>query len=220
MKNTIYNNLSIIVFLSAFFLISCATQKPLTSEEIAAERDRQLNMISRVYDNVTPQEVLVAADRVFRLADDDYNISHLPTGLQAQRNWMIYLVLAVAAGTDNWTITAEQLPDNNVKVMAMHSNHASSVFGGPTGGGGATAMTAPGMQNMTTRPAIYQLFFTRLDYFLGKTKTWITCKEAGKLFTDGSLDPFCTVANDRTPDGKSASQRRTDNETNTPQNGM
>lgn len=190
----------------------CAAKKPMTPDEIAAERDRQLKMISRVYEDKSPQEVLLAADRIFRLADDDYNVSHSPTALQAQRNWMIYMVISAAMGTDNWMVSTETLPTGGTKVMAAHSGQAGSVFAGPvatTGGGmSATAVTTPGMQNMTTTPAIYELFFARLDYLLGKRPDWVTCKQAKKLFTDGILDPFCTVANDRTPDGKSATQRR------------
>lgn len=53
----------------------CAKQKLLTPEEIAAERERQLNMIARTYNGVTPQDALLAADRVFRLADEDYHVS-------------------------------------------------------------------------------------------------------------------------------------------------
>lgn len=47
---------------------------------------------------------------------------------------------------------------------------------------------------MTTRPAIYQLFFARLDYLLSKRTAWVTCKQAEDLFIDGSLTPFCLVA--------------------------
>ena len=93
----------------------------------------------------------------------------------------------------------------------MHNGQGQSINAVPTanfnGGMGVTATTGPMMTNMTTSPAIYQLFFARLDNLLGKNPNWITCKEANKLFTDGNLDPFCTVANDRTPDGKSAVQR-------------
>lgn len=202
------------VFLVAVLIsiIGCAKQKVLSPEEIALERERQLNMMCRTYENVTPEEVLLAADRVFRLADDDYNISHAPNGIQAQRNWMIYFVLSITSGTDSWSVTVESLPDNKVKVIAMHSPTANSMFAGPVGSGGVTSVTVPGMQRLTTRPAIYELFFARLDYFLGKTKTWITCKEAGKLFTDGNLDPFCTVANDRSPEGESVPQKNSETE--------
>lgn len=209
MKKWLLASLLLAVSLGA----GCAAQKVMTPEEIAAERERQLKMITRVYPDKKAEDVILAADRVFRLADDDYAVSHSPVGLHAQRNWMIYMVISVAVGTDNWNLTAEDLPEGGVKVMVTHSGQGSSVSAMPvatsTGGYSATAVTTPGMQGMTTQPAIYQLFFARLDYLLGKRTDWVTCKQAGDLFTDGFLDPFCTVANDRTPDGLSAAQRRT-----------
>lgn len=206
--------LLLVALLSAMALgAGCAAQKVMTPEEIAAERERQLKMITRVYPDKKAEDVILAADRVFRLADDDYTVSHSPTGLHAQRNWMVYMVITAAMGTDNWNLVTENLPEGGVKVMVTHSGQGSSVTAMPvattTGGYSATAVTTPGMQNMTTQPAIYQLFFARLDYFLGKRADWVTCKQAGDLFTEGFLDPFCTVANDRTPDGLSAAQRRT-----------
>lgn len=205
----IFSTLSLL--LAVAMLGGCA-QKVLTPEEIAAERERQLRMITRVYPDKTVQDVLLAADRVFRLADDDYVVSHSPTGLQAQRRWFIYLIISVTFGTDTWMVTTEPLPQGGVKVVAMHSGEASAVTGIVTtnsnGGTSTSALTSPAMQNMTTSPAIYELFFARLDYFLDQRKDWVTCRDAKKLFTDGLLDPFCTVANDRTPDGLSAAQRR------------
>lgn len=208
----------------AFILCAgCAPQKPMTPEEIAAERTRQMAMITRSYPDKKPEEVLLASARIFSLADDDYTVSHSPTAIQAQRNWMIYLVISAAMGTDTWIV--EVTPDGDgTKVMARHSGQASSVtaMAVPTSNGGmsTTAVTSPAMQNMTTRPAIYQLFFARLDNLLGKRSDWVTCKDANAQFTDGFLDPFCTVANDRTPDGKSSAQRREIEEKNKPTSGV
>ncbi len=200
-----------VLLLACVITAGCA-QKVLTPQEIEAERNRQIQMITRYYPDKTAQEVLLAADRVFRLADDDYTVSHSPTGLQAQRKWMLFLLISVSTGTDAWTVTTEPLPEGGVKVMAMHSSSSAStsVLMTPTttGGASASALTTPAIQNMTTKPAIYELFFARLEHLLGKRKDWPTCKEAKKLFTDGLLEPFCMVANDRTPDGLSASQRR------------
>lgn len=200
------------VLLLACVLVSGCTQKVLTPQEIEAERNRQIRMVTRYYPDKTAQEVLLAADRVFRLADDDYTISHSPTGLQAQRNWMLFLLISASRGTDTWTVTTEPIPEGGVKVIAMHSDSsaATSVLMTPTTTGGASvsALTTPAIQNMTTKPAVYELFFARLEHFLGKRKDWPTCKEAKKLFTDGLLDPLCLMANDRTPDGASVSQRR------------
>ncbi len=176
--------------------------KQLTPEEAAAERERQLRMTTRVYEGKTPKEILLAADRIFRLADDDYKIAHTETMMQAQRPWMIYLVISAAFGTDTWLI--ETFPvENGTKVVARHSGQAQSVFAGPTvnsGGTGVTAMTSPTMMNITTFSGIYDLFFARLDYFMGKRENWTTCRDAKNF--EGPLDPFCTVANDRLPDGR------------------
>ena len=205
--------LKCIPFVLVLLLLSlsgCGPKQPVTPEEIAAERDRQLRMITRIYENKTPQEILLAADRIFRLADEDYTVSHTPTGVQAQRNWMIYMVLSFAAGTDTWSVTTEPV-ENGTKVTIVHSGNAASTMALPmvTSGGhmSGTVATTPGMGSMTTRPAIYQLFFARLEHLLGNGRAWPTCKDAKTLFTDGHLNPFCSVANDRTPDGVSAARR-------------
>ena len=81
MKKWLLASLLLAVSLGA----GCAAQKVMTPEEIAAERERQLKMITRVYPDKKAEDVILAADRVFRLADDDYTVSHSPTGLHAQR---------------------------------------------------------------------------------------------------------------------------------------
>ncbi len=213
----------ILLAIGFMFIFSCAPQKPMTPEEIAAERTRQMGMITRVYDNKKPEEVLLAAARIFSLADDDYTVSHAPTSIQAQRNWMIYLVISATMGTDTWIVEV-QPEGSGTKVMARHSGQMASAtaMAVPTSNGGmsATAVTSPAMQNMTTRPAIYQLFFARLDNLMGKRSDWVTCRDASAMFTDGNLDPFCTVANDRTPDGKSSRERREIEEKNKPTSGV
>ena len=196
--------LTLVVAGMCFGMVGCATQKPLTPEEIAAERERQIQMTTRIYEGKTPDEVLHSADMVFRLADDNYLIYHQGLSLQAQRR----SVIDAAMATETWVVQASYV-GNRTKVVAMHSGQeqaridlSSDFFGGV----GVTAGTGP-MTNMTTSPAIYQLFFARLDNLLGKNPNWITCKEAKKLCTDANLDPFCKVATDRTPDGKAAAQR-------------
>jgi hypothetical protein len=175
----------------------------LSPHEAAIERERQLQMVTRTYAGKTQQEVLMAADRIFRLADEDYAISHYPTSLTAQRKWLIYMVLAAAMGTDTWSVSAEPA-DSGVKVTALLNQTVGNIGAMPiatTGGqwSAAPSTTQP-MQNITTRPASYQLFFARLDYLLGERTDWLTCNQAKEIFTDGLLEPFCTVANDRTPD--------------------
>lgn len=202
--------------LSAVVMLMGCTQKVPTPEKIVDKRERVQRMITRVYPDKTVQDVLWAADRVFRLADDNYVISPSPDGLRAERNWKKKEALltsdfsrATSFGSDTWMVTPKPLPQGGVKVTAMHSMQAAFVSGClllpyPNR---SDATLCPEMPNLTTTSATYDLFFARLDYLLGKRKDWITCKKAQKLFTNGesslfyeNLDPFCTDANDHTPD--------------------
>ena len=118
------------------FIFSCAPQKPMTPEEIAAERTRQMGMVTRFYEDKKPEDVLLAAARIFSLADDDYTVSHAPTSIQAQRNWMIYLVISATMGTDTWIV--EVLPEGSgTKVMVSGSVIAHNQLGISSQGGAA-----------------------------------------------------------------------------------
>lgn len=197
MKDSIY-----LLFLG-FILIGCAPRQ-LTPEESIAERERHIRMVTREYEGKTPQEILLAADRIFRLADDDYRVAHSETALQAQRNWMLYLVITAAFGIDSWIV--ETWPtEKGTKVIARHSGQSQGVAPIPTanlgGGMGVTAGTSPVMAGMSIYSGIYDLFYARLDYLLGQRADWVTCKGAKNY--EGPLDPFCMVANDRSPDASS-----------------
>ncbi|MBQ9537598.1 MAG: hypothetical protein IJU79_07440 [Desulfovibrionaceae bacterium] len=160
-------------------------KKPMTPAEIAAERDRQLKMVTRGYQNKKSEEILIAASRIFALADDDYSVSHSPSMISATRRWSMYLVLSAAFGTDNWQVTA--IPDgNNVRVTAQHSSQGSAVtpmFMSNTAGASYVVpnQTPALMPNMSTNESLYELFFARLDYLLGLRTDWLTCKDAKKI---------------------------------------
>lgn len=190
-----------VLFLGA----GCAAKKQLTPEEAEAERERQIQMVTRVYEGKTQKDVLLAADRIFRLDDSDYNISHAETSLVAKRNWLLYLVLTVATGTDTWVV--ETFPEGNAtKVITRHSGQAQSMTPTPTvgfnGQMGMTATTGPAMQGMSTWSGPYRLFYERMDYLLGKRADWVRCKDAKEGY-EGNLDPLCMCAEDLLPDGTS-----------------
>ena len=175
--------------------VGCAQKKPLTPEEIAAERERQIAATTRIYEGKTPEEVLLAAATVLRWADDDYDISHTSDSVHATRNWMYIGFIVIPHGTDRWTINAESVA-NGTKVKA-----ACFVDDNMAARGGKEAINN----------GLFSLFYGRLDYILGNSKNWLTCKDARKIYTD-YLDPLCTVATDRTPDGKSAVERQKEQE--------
>lgn len=170
----------IMVVLFASLLGGCAVQhQPQTREE-------WLNTTTRSYGGLTKDQVLSATEKLFRLADgNDFIIVHTEEGIQATRPWTVYLVLAAAMGTDYWTVRASQSGDV-VKISAQVNTQAQAVTPMPTTNSGTwTAGTMPMAGSPVVGTAIYDVFWARLDYLLGKTDEWMTCDKANKRVSDG-----------------------------------
>ncbi len=77
----------------------------------------------------------------------------------------------------------------------------------------AQPLFSPGVSRFTVTPAIYRLFFQRMDYLLGKSAQWTDCKSFSDYIRNnihyrdqfsvinfqGHLDGLCYLAKDRTP---------------------
>ena len=77
----------------------------------------------------------------------------------------------------------------------------------------ATPVFKPGISRFTVTPAIYKLFFKRIDYFLGKSTTWTDCASYSEYIRNnihyrdqfsvvnfqGHLDGLCAYVDDKTP---------------------
>lgn len=192
--------LFLVLVLLISIVVGCAQKKPLTPEEIAAERERQIAATTRMYEGKTPEEVLLAAARVFRLADDDYSVSHLQNSIQAKRSWYHFFALALSSGTDDWTVTATEEGNGTKVVTQCIHEFIQSRLG----------------KQVITNEGLYNLFYQRLEYLMGINQEWLTCKEAKAKYPNGFIEaryffePLCTVATDRTPDGKSAAERQSE----------
>lgn len=171
----------------------CGVQQPLTPEEIAAKRERQLKMGTRFYPDKKPEEILLAADRVFSLADDDYIVSHLQDEIRAKRAWYHFFTLALSSGTDDWTVKVSE-ENGGTKVITQCIHEMIQSRKGPV---------------VVTDEDLYSLFYDRLENILDIQSVWLTCRDARKKYS-GFLNPLCSVATDRTPDGKSSAQRNKD----------
>jgi hypothetical protein len=144
--------------LVALFAMGCATTRPQLS------REEWLAVTSRTYDGVTKEQVLEAAERLFRLADgDDFVISHTEEGLYATRNWLVYLILAGAMGTDYWQLKAVPTP-TGVNVTVYATTQAGSVVPIAVTTGGWTATTTPMAGTPVIGTAIYDVFWSRMDW--------------------------------------------------------
>ncbi len=180
-------------------LAGCATPPPELS------RQEYLALVNRTYEGATAEEVLAAAEKLFRLADPrQVQFQHFDNGFRMYRRWGVYMVLAAARGTDIWDVRA--VPTNGgVRVTTHLTRTESAITAAPVGTSGGdtsvTAVTTPAAGGVPVNStAIYDLFWGRMDYLLGRRAEWMTCQEANARmkegFTYGPLDALCSVTTD------------------------
>lgn len=161
-----------LLLILALFVSGCATQ------HAAMTRDEYLKTTQRTYQNIAPDEVFKAAEKLFVLADgDDFSFHYTDDSMSASRNWSVYLVLAAAMGTDTWLVKTQSIA-NATKVSAMVTTSSGSVAPMATTGGDWTATGLPGGGRIVPGTAIYDVFWARMDYLLGKSDRWMTCEES------------------------------------------
>lgn len=185
----------------SLFLAGCAANHPKMS------REEYLSTTQHTYDN-SPDEIFKASEKLFNLADgNDFQYSWTDDTLIANRKWSFYLVLAAGFGNDTWQIKTQKLSDGKTKVSVMVSTTSSSLMPMPTTGGDFSGGTTPSMANLVQGTAIYDIYWSRLDYLLGINKHWMTCKEADQKVKDkkvwGNNEALCNSLNmdDKLPEG-------------------
>lgn len=168
---------------------ACAARHPQLT------REQWLGLTSRDYPGVSEEQVFAAAERIFRHADgDDFQITYAAHEMAATHPWLIYLVVSFTAGTDFWTIRTEPAPEGT-RVHVRIGTQTGSVMANPAAGAGATT-TTPTATGQVGSPAIYELFWARMDYMLGRSTKWTTCKDMRDLIhnkvTWGETDQLCS----------------------------
>lgn len=177
----------------ALLITGCATAPPQLT------RDEWLTMTSRNYEGVTKEQVIGAAERLFRLADgDDFSIVHTEEGIYASRNWLAYMVIAAATGTDYWQLKV--IPAGaGVKATVQVNTQAQGISPMATTSGAWTATTTPMAGSPVMGTAIYDLFWSRMDYLLGKRPDWMRCELADERVkqkvTWGTNEALCNSFN-------------------------
>ena len=174
------------------FQVSCAKKEMIP---VAEER---IKMSTRVYSDRNANDVLLAAEKVFQLADNNYIIQHKPSILHVQRQKIDFLKTKPwAFFKDAWVVSTQDLPKGGVKVCVMQSGYYI-VGKEPTN---TMSQETPSLQNMNTYPSIYELFFSRLEYFLGKKTDWVRCKKIEHILLPSALsDPMCFATKDNLPE--------------------
>lgn len=160
----------------ALLLVGCATTQPQLT------RDEWKKITTREYASVTADEVLNAAEKVFRLADgDDFVVAHQDRSMVASRRWTVYLVLSAAMGTDYWRVDTVDA-DGKMRASAFVSTDMGLIAPMPTTQAGTySAGSTPMAGSPVQGTAIYDVFWSRMDWMLGKRKDWMSCKEADAL---------------------------------------
>ena len=98
-----------------------------------------------------------------------FEFSHGLNGFSARRPYFIYGGLASAFGREQWDIKTEQTPAG-IRASASVFD-AGDVHGG----------LAIGRYNdVAISPAVYRLFWSRVEFVLGRRPDWVTCRDAGQ----------------------------------------
>ena len=153
-------------------LTGCATQQPqLTRAEWVA-------LTTKSYPGVTVDQALTAAEKLFQLADpDDFKFTHTADTLIAHRQWSVYLVFAGAMGTDNWLVRAEET-EIGVTLTVQMGEASGALLPMPTAYGDTSIGSIPSVSGTPpTGNALYTLFWGRMDFLLGKSNQWVSCKD-------------------------------------------
>lgn len=188
--------------LAVLALSACAGQRPPTREELLEIRKNVDTIRTRVYAE-TPDRVLAAAARVFEESDTDYRpMGQTENSTAYRRDWLLYMVIAVMVGQDNWKVTATPVA-NGTSVEVIH-------WQGPQGGGFLPITSGGGSEtDYTIYPSLYTLFHERLAYMLGDRDDWVSCKTAEARLKDNPdrqrVDPLhalCSLTTDKAEVGR------------------
>lgn len=132
------------------------------------DRDDYLAEASRVYPGETRERVIKAAETVLRISDpSDFEFRYTLTGFTGLRRYVIYAVLAAANGREKWEFMTEQEP------AGLRASVSISEEGVATGGYSQNRYEGA----MASVP-LYRLFWSRVEYMLGKRPDWVTCDQA------------------------------------------
>jgi len=183
----------IFIVMISLSISSCAVQPKLVS------RADWISATTRDYENVTKDEVLESADYLLRLVDgNDFSIAHQTDSLQARRQWVSYVLIFGGFGTDYWDIRASEV-NGKIKTSVIVSTQSQTAGATEISISGGTPSLSPSFGDAIKNPAVYKLFWARMDYLLGKSDVWLTCSDASKkfnvnTFSDG-MEVLCNPLN-------------------------
>ena len=169
--------------LSALLVFSGCSKQTLPPEEIE-------KLTSRTYAHLSPDAIHQALSDLFFLADDRiYNQWQTSDHFRATRNHSLDIGLTFVKAQDTWTVQTTSKPKGTRVQVDVRSDE--------TWISGKTTIQVP------EGPATYHQFWSRLDFLLGQSKTWMTCRDLHNEYLDnltwGDTWWLCSEVKDRIP---------------------
>ncbi len=177
---------SMILILILIIFQSCAQKRPEMS------RVEWRNISTHEYRDNSKEEILIAAEKVIKAADpDDIKFARYDYGFTADRGWWYHMLITSLNGVN--TFSFKVYKEKNDQIIARLEMNAA--FGTGVYNQIPLSTVQEGYGNFT-----YVVFWKRLNYELGLTKEWYTCKQALKDYDEGKLyftddpayNPFCS----------------------------
>ncbi len=173
---------SLAVFFILLAIAGCG-KKTMLPDELS-------KLTTRVYPNHSTQDIHNASSDLFFLADDRAFLhTHTPDKFTAIRHHSLDIGLTFVEAKDTWNIGTKKTSLGTLVTVDTRSDESWI--------NGKTKTQKP------EGPATYEQFWNRLDYLLGQSKYWMTCRDLTNEYLDdetwGDTWWLCSEVKDRIP---------------------
>ena len=174
--------ISVLALFSLLVFSGCTKQTMLPAE---IEK-----MTSRTYAHFSPEAIHEALSDLFFLADDRiYAQRQTSKHFRATRNHSLDIGVTFVEAKDTWTVETTSTPKGTQVQLDIRSDE--------------TWISGKTRRQVPEGPATYQQFWSRLDFLLGQSKTWMTCRDLHNEYLDdhtwGDTWWLCSEVKDRIP---------------------
>lgn len=172
-------------------------------DDAVFETEKAYRRMKEAHIEATPEEVVAAASRIFALADVDYEIASGRGAVLACRSTTL-----TGEGTGTWYVQATPEGDGCRVMVRFGPGEEVNMPGDDIAGKWRLPKDWINPDplrpaELEDGPALYTVFFKRMEYLLGENRYWLDCLTAEKYVRmerlDGELDAFCSFADDVDP---------------------
>lgn len=174
--------MKIFIILACLILYGCAIKNQnKTLAELDASYKNNIKASTRTYKDKTPLQVRNAAYKVITLLDpDDIKFDVKDGSLMATRFNTYYAVLAVGAGRDWYSVDIQKNENGSTVKFGFYGELNHGLIVQPIAESFRSNIPVGAHNSIND----YNLFFDRLDYFLGLNSVWETCDIAKSKLAD------------------------------------